>query len=210
MHLSKSESKAVLVNLFRLSLALSEKRNDDAISAYSRILDYTLYDADDELPSLIPIVQPKQDEIDLIISEIKQEPTETAVPTLYPTAISAGSGVPTTSAPITYNNMASAFASVLNNRKDFEHELSHINHTGSDDEVEESFVSGEEDEEEEEEEEGEEEEEEEEEELPLESVRIKKVFYWKNTDNGDIYKCLPDGELGEKVGRYVDDKPVFD
>lgn len=225
MPLSKSESKAVLVNLFRLSLALSEKRNEDAVSAYSRIVEYTLYDPDDEMP---PLVQAKQDDIDLIISEIKQEPT--ALPTLFPSSISVTSNLPTVSSPLPYNNMSSAFPFV-------DRELSHIEHDGSDDEAEvESEAEAEEEEaeaeeeadaeaeteaeeeeeeaeaeEEEKEAEAEEEEEEvEEEELPLESVRIKKVFYWKNTDNGDIYKCLPDGELGEKVGKYVDDKPVFD
>jgi hypothetical protein len=229
MPLSKCESKAILVNLFQLSLALSEKRTNDAVSAYSRILDYTLYDQSDELPS---IIQPKQDEIDLIISEIRQE-VPTAVPTLCPTINHAVSVEPTTSAPVSYSNMTSAIPVGL--RRNFEDDLSDIDHAGSGDEfeegedvseasdyegdaekaadkevAEEEEEEAEEEEEEEEAEEEEEEEAEEEEELPLESVRIKKVFYWKNTDNGDIYKCLPDGELGEKVGKYVDDKPVFD
>jgi len=64
--------------------------------------------------------------------------------------------------------------------------------------------------EEEEEEEVEEAEEEEVLELDLEPVRIKKVIYWKDINSGDIYESLPDDEVGEKVGQYVDGKPVFE
>ena len=55
-----------------------------------------------------------------------------------------------------------------------------------------------------------EEEEEEVVELDLEPVRIKKIIYWKDINSGDIYESLPDDEVGEKVGQYVDGKPVFE
>ena len=80
--------------------------------------------------------------------------------------------------------------------------------------VEEEAAAADDDEEEEAvEDEGEEEQVEEEEEvleLDLEPVRIKKVIYWKDINSGDIYESLPDDEVGEKVGQYVDGKPVFE
>jgi hypothetical protein len=52
---------------------------------------------------------------------------------------------------------------------------------------------------------------EEEVELDLEPVRIKKVMYWKDVNSGDIYTYIPEDEgVGDKVGTYVDGKPVFD
>jgi len=54
------------------------------------------------------------------------------------------------------------------------------------------------------------EEEEQEQELELVPVRIKKVTYWKDEPTGDIYQYLADDECGDKVGTYVDGKPVFD
>jgi hypothetical protein len=87
-------------------------------------------------------------------------------------------------------------------------------------EEEEDEVAEEEEEEEEEvadeeEEEGvdvkakEDEEEEEVLELDLEPVRIKKTIYWKDVNSGDIYEMLPEDEVGDIVGKYVDGKPVF-
>jgi hypothetical protein len=67
--------------------------------------------------------------------------------------------------------------------------------------------------EEEEEEVAEEEEEEvaeeEEVELDLEPVRIKKTIYWKDVNSGDIYDMLPEDEVGDRVGKYIDGKPIF-
>jgi hypothetical protein len=63
---------------------------------------------------------------------------------------------------------------------------------------------------EEEEEEAPPEEEEEEVELDLEPVRIRKVIYWKDKENGDLYQYLPDDEVGDKVGSYVNGVPVFE
>ena len=79
----------------------------------------------------------------------------------------------------------------------------------ADDEVAEDDVA-EDDVEEEEAAEDEVEEEEEVVELDLEPVRIKKIIYWKDVNSGDIYESLPDDEVGDKVGQYVDGKPVFE
>jgi len=208
MPLDKSESKAILVNLFRLSISLSEKRTEDAVAAYSKILDYTLFDSDDDMPPLIPLNQAKKiDEIDLIISEIKADGTPCSCTTACHHS-SSPSKEATVGLPNKCNVSTSGFPpSQMDDLSDIDNE-SDVNVSEKEEEVAADEV--EEEVGEEKEEEDAEEEEEEVEDLPLESVRIKKVFYWKNTDNGDIYKCLPDGELGEKVGRYVDDKPVFD
>ena len=60
MPLNNSETKALLVNLFRLSISITEKRTEDALEAYSNIIDVAF-----------PLV--KEPEIDLIISEIPEE-----------------------------------------------------------------------------------------------------------------------------------------
>ena len=62
MPLNNTETKSLLVNLFRLSLSLTEKRPDDALEAYSNILDVAFSED-----------VPKVPEIDLIISEIQPE-----------------------------------------------------------------------------------------------------------------------------------------
>ena len=47
-------------------------------------------------------------------------------------------------------------------------------------------------------------------ELDLEPVRIRKVIYWKDKESGDLYQYLPDDEVGDKVGSYVNGVPVFE
>ena len=44
----------------------------------------------------------------------------------------------------------------------------------------------------------------------LEVVRIRKVLYWKDTETGDLYAYMPEDEVGDKVGKIVDGKAVFD
>ena len=226
MPLSTKETKALLINIFRLSMAVAEKRTGDAIDAYSKIVDTAVTDSfvndsfgndafdDDEMPELIPFVQATHDDIpqlipvyktdspdiDLIISEIK-----TAVPTLESTTVFGESGKTTSSAPL-----PSVFNCDEDNiaiDEDFDVDASAADEESADEES----ASDEEEEEEEEEEEVEEEEEAEEEavELDLEPVRIKKVIYWKDVNSGDIYTSLPNDEVGDKVGSYVDGKPVF-
>jgi flagellar biosynthesis GTPase FlhF len=156
---------------------------------------------DNEMPPLISLATlsavsagaQQTQHIDLVISETEQEPAQ--IPQRTP----------------------SVSSSVGENEVGDEEEE-------ADDEAEEEEVDEEEEAEEEEaeeeeaeeaeatdaEEEAEEEAEAEEVELNLEPVRIKKVIYWKDTDSGDLYAYLPDDEVGDKVGSYVDGKPVFD
>jgi hypothetical protein len=93
-----------------------------------------------------------------------------------------------------------------------------LNDAGEAEEEEEGSAEAEEAEEEEEgsaeAEEAEEEEEgsaeaEEEVALNLEPVRIRKIIYWKDVDSGDLYQYLPDDEVGEKVGGYINGIPVI-
>jgi len=77
--------------------------------------------------------------------------------------------------------------------------------------VEEEAIKVEEEEEEDESEEDEseeetEEEEEEEEEEELVEITIKDKKYYKNEDNNDLYSVLEDGEPGELIGKYVNNK----
>jgi hypothetical protein len=203
MPLTKDESKKILLNAFRLAIAVSERRADDATLAYSNILDSTLYandDFDDDMPPLIPIAKPESN-INLVISEIEQMPLSSF----------SNAGPPNAD---NYDDEAS-----VEQEQEQEQEQEHSQEEtgeeveedeGEEDEGEEDEGEEEEGEEEEGEEEVEEAEEEDEEELELEPVRIKKVIYWKDSKSGDIYVCLPEDEVGDKVGRYVDGKPVFD
>ena len=82
-----------------------------------------------------------------------------------------------------------------------------LNDAGEAEEEEGSAEAGEAEEEEEEEEE--EAAEEEEVALNLEPVRIRKIIYWKDVDSGDLYQYLPDDEVGERVGGYINGFPVI-
>jgi cobalamin biosynthesis protein CobT len=208
MPLTKNESKTILLNAFRLALAVSEKRTDDATAAYSNILDSALAqgnDSDDDMPPLISLGKPESN-IKLVISEIEQQQQwhQDKVPFAF-------ASVPTAMSPECDADDYDDEAVVEELGQDTEEsvgEESVVEEEPADDEAEESV--GEEEEAEESVVEDAVAEEEEVEELELEPVRIKKVIYWKDSKSGDIYVCLPEDEVGDKVGRYVDGKPVFD
>jgi len=232
MPLTNSEKKALLVNVFRLSLAVAEKRSYDAVEAYSNIVDGAFTDDDDydDLPPLVPLTETKgsSPDIDLVISEMPSEimKDDSFVTKRFGVGASNYLG---------QQRFAADFDSGLNDCvasvSDQEDEES-----DADEEVdeEEATANAEEEEEEEAEETADAEDDEEEleatatatatatadatadaeeveaVELEVDIVRIKKVLYWKDVNSGDIYSCLPDDEVGEKVGRYIDGKPVFD
>jgi len=234
MPLTKNESKKILLNAFRLALAVSEKRQDDATIAYSNILDSALLthsdddSDDDDMPPLIPLCKPESN-INLVISEIEQSQQQAQEwaqgsgtrPVPYAFAYASppyaeadctsdyedgvGSDVPGTGAE---EAVESVMKKVVVSAEE-EEVVAESEEEADEEEADEEEA----DEEEADEEEAEEEEEEVEElelELELEPVRIKKVIYWKDSKSGDIYVCLPEDEVGDKVGRYVDGKPVFD
>jgi len=198
MPLNPAETKAMLIQLFRLTLAVKEQRTEDAVRAFTTILDSSLEPV--AVPALVgvdinDVASEAEGDVQLIISE-------TAPPPLNPVA------EPLVHRSFPVNTVGSAFGD--------KSELSSI----SGDEAGEDVSVINEDEasvaemasvaEADAEEEGEEVEAEEEVDLELEPVRIKKVMYWKDVNSGDIYTYLPEDEgVGDKVGTYVDGKPVF-
>ena len=50
-------------------------------------------------------------------------------------------------------------------------------------------------------------EEEEEEGLEVETIKINKIYYWKDVNSDDVYTCVPpDDDVGDKVGTYKNGK----
>ena len=200
-----------LSHLFELALYISSKDRIRAELTYAKLLQTakvpvskyvdddisTIYGEDDDdscadMPPLVPLTEPVVAPIELRISEIKGN-------------ASVGGLFDEITKPAT--------EPVVSVEED------------DDELVEEDEVAEEEEEEEQEQEEevAEEEKEadimakedevaEEEEEvleLDLEPVRIKKTIYWKDVNSGDIYEMLPEDEVGDIVGKYVDGKPIF-
>jgi hypothetical protein len=206
MPLTTNETKGLLVQMFRLTLATAQQRHEDAVAAFTSILDSTLAtrfdlntccadistidgDSDDDMPPLVPL-DAQHVPVQLIISE--------TAPT--PVVASASSAF----TPIAQNVVVGAF----NISGDI---VGSDDEPASDEEEDEDAPSGDSAAASEAEEESDHDDEAEEVELNLEPVRIKKVMYWKDVNSGDIYTYIPEDEgVGDKVGTYVDGKPVFD
>jgi len=203
MPLNTSETKALLLNVFRLTLAVSEKRESDAINTFSNILDgIIVQNIDNAVLDISSIANEENnhvDEINLVIQEDTDGDNK----------------------PLTTETSFHPLISKKGEKNGMEEELvvedEQHNLVEEEEEEEEDLEEEEEDleeviEEEEEELEEvieEEEEEEEEVELNLEPVRIKKTLYWKDLDNGDLYTYLPDDEVGDLIGAYKDGKIIF-
>lgn len=204
MPLTKNESKKILLNAFRLALAVSEKRTEDATVAYSNILDSALSQAsdsdDDDMPPLISLGKPESN-IKLVISEIEQQQQtqhHDQAPYVFANQSATDDYEDEPMVETLGQDKSDTEEESTVEEEEEEIEVTVVN--AEEEEVEESVVDAEE----------EDEAEEEVEELELEPVRIKKVIYWKDSKSGDIYVSLPEDEVGDKVGRYVDGKPVFD
>jgi len=176
-----------------MALATAERRSEDAVSAFSDIVNstfqaptavtHTIYHnrdddsmssismtSSDDLPPLVPINTPVYDYFGVSAQDdgVKLIITEDEKP-------------------------------VVEKQSGHDDKKAGVNEEEEVDETEEEEV----------EEVEEQSEEEEEQELELVPVRIKKVTYWKDETTGDIYQYLPDDECGDKVGMYVDGKAVF-
>jgi len=221
-----NESKKLIVGMFRMALAASERRSEDAVKAFSDILDTTIVDQQQK-PWSCPPYQQSRFDIDAASSvsnassmpelvplstvhnylrtmNVKQQQEDDAVKLVISETEQEQSQEQSQAQALDSNHpLNTRIGSTLNTTTVQEQEQE-----VEDDEVEEE---AEEEEEEEVEEEAEEEEEveEEEEELQLVPVRIKKVTYWKDELTEDIYQYLPNDECGHKVGTYIDGKPVF-
>ena len=213
MPLSVTETKELLIQLFRLTLASSEKRTEDSVQAFSNILDVTLPSADQKKEVLVnDLCNPSQ--IDLIISEINApldcspvQASNCSVNDLYDNYSEEDDGSDASSDKV-ISEAEDAEASVTEagvaEASVAEASVAEANVEVAEADVEEADVAITEEEQEEEKEE------EEEEALEVEPVRIRKIIYWKDINTGYIYTYLPDDEVGEKVGAYVGGKPEFD
>jgi hypothetical protein len=219
MPLDKQETKALLLNLFRLSIALTEKRSEDAVQVVSTIIDNFILSNNTEALGDISAVSAYGDEIDIVVQEIREQEnlavSEHVIQTPYSFAKNTNEvkKEPNTTAQQKIDNQNSEHVpentcvseSEVQSEDESEEEESEVQPE------EESEVQPEEDESEvQPKDESEVQPEEEEIELNLEPVRIKKILYWKDSDNGDLYTYLPNDEVGDKIGAYVDGKPVFD
>jgi hypothetical protein len=228
MPLSTQEVKNLLKEVFRLVIALNKDDQTQALSAFSSILDTALVETDEyaDMPPLVAEVKrggeysmpdlesvnehvasanwklstahasstsPAEDDVRLIITETEQPKEELSV-------IDPDEGV-------------EAIALNDDGEPEEEEEDAAEEEEEEEEEVAEEDVAEEEVAEEEvaEEEVAEEEVAEEEAvELDLEPVRIRKVIYWKDAATGDLYQYLPDDEVGDKVGSYVNGVPQFE
>lgn len=222
MPLNMHESKKLIVGMFRLALAASERRSEDAVKAFSEILDTTIVDSPQQKPWTCHPYQPSRFDIDAAssVSDSSSMPELVPLSTVHnylrtmnvqqdqaDDTVKLVISETEEQKPLDSNHpvntridSASNTTTVLSAPEQKEEEA-------EDDEEQEE--EAEDDEEQEEEEDEEEQEDVEEEELQLIPVRIKKVTYWKDELTGDIYQYLPNDECGHKVGTYIDDKPVF-
>jgi len=247
----KPEMRMLLIRVVKMMLATAERRSDDAIKAFTEILDSaasapqeqeqkqaartvpwssfnvksgcTDDDSDifDDLPALIPISRlptaasasastVDDGNVDLVISEESCVSAATAVPALTKTVQAVQTIVMNVCTPAEEEAAAEEEEEQEAAEEEEEQEAAaeEEQEAAAADEEEQEAAADEEEQEADEEEE-QEAAEEEEQELDLVPVRIKKVTYWKDELTGDIYQYIADDECGDKVGTYVDGKPVF-
>ena len=220
MPLTFQESKNLMVKMFRLALAASERRSEDAVRSFSDIVDSTFTSHRVE-PRVFPFQatyhtgQSKRDDdaVSTISGTSSNDmpplgPLATASPVYDYFGVSALPHDEEVKLVISEDDAPIQSAVVAEEKPEDKEDDDEVE--GEDEEEVEEDDDEVEEEDEIEEEVEEEEVEEEEQELELVPVRIKKVTYWKDELSGDIYQYLPDDECGDKVGTYVDGKPVFD
>ena len=225
MPLNPTETKAMLIQLFRLTLAVKEQRTEDAVRAFTTILDSSLE------PVAVPAVAGTDindvaseggGDVQLIISEtVAPPPIVVPEPLIHRSfqvnTVGSAFGDKSELSSISGDEAGEAVSIADNLSEDDAteeavDEAEEAVETEDVDEAEEAVETEDVDEAEEavETEDVEDEDVDEEVDLELEPVRIKKVMYWKDINSGDIYTYLPEDEgVGDKVGTYVDGKPVF-
>ena len=219
MPLSTTEVKNLLKDVFRLVIALNKDDQPQALSAFSSILDTAITDEYADMPALesVPAVSRT------LFRPVHADTSE--LEEVFCPSASLAARAPV----VAQVNHDDDVHLVISEKVVTDDELSVIEPSevvdvpdGDDEGVEAveidedgNEVAAEEEEAVDEEEvvdEAEEEEaaDEEEVELDLEPVRIRKVIYWKDKESGDLYQYLPDDEVGDKVGSYVNGVPVFE
>jgi len=199
-----------MVKMFRLALAASERRSEDAVRTFSDIVESTFssqnnnYHAPHVFPFQATYRTGNQD--DDRVSTISKT-SSNDMPPLVPLDAKGNVGYDYfgLDKPVEEEGVKLVISETEKEEEAEDEEVEEEVEAEAEDEEAEAEVAEEEVEEEEEEVEVEEEEE-----LQLVPVRIKKVTYWKDELSGDIYQYLPDDECGDKVGTYVDGKAVFD
>lgn len=193
-----------------------------SVAEVARTADAVATEDDDEMPPLISLataaVGAQSQHIDLVISETEQEATQSQTQSQSQSQSQPkAQRTPSVSSSLGENEVGDDEEAEGSDAEGSEDEAEATDaEEGSEEEAEaeeegsEAEAEAEEEEEEEAEAEEEAEPEAEEIELNLEPVRIKKVIYWKDSDSGDLYAYLPEDEVGDKVGSYVNGKPVFD
>ena len=207
MPLSTQEVKNLLKEVFRLVIALNKDDQTQALSAFSSILDTALVETDEyaDMPPLVAAVK-RGGEYSMPDLESVNEHVASAnwkLSTAH--ASSTSPAEDDVRLIITETEQPKEELSVID--PDEGVEAIALNDDGEPEEEEEDAAEEEVAEEEVAEEEVAEEEAVE---LDLEPVRIRKVIYWKDAATGDLYQYLPDDEVGDKVGSYVNGVPQFE
>ena len=218
-----NETKALLLNIFRLTLAISNNNQNEAVSTFSNILDGVIvHNIADQFGNISSISNVDDDGIKLVINEdklaINEVVTQVTVPvvsgqTAYNFQTNVNDIQDDEEEEEEEDNVEVVEEEEDHNVEVVEEEEDHnveVVEEEEDDNVE--VVEEEEDDaevmevEQDQEEEEVDQDQEEEVELNLEPVRIRKVLYWKDLDNGDLYSYLPNDEVGDLVGSYIDGK----
>jgi len=222
MPLNPTETKAMLIQLFRLTLAVKEQRTEDAVRAFTTLLDSSLE------PVAVPAVAGTDindvaseagGDVQLIISEtVAPPPIVVPEPLIHRSfqvnTVGSAFGDKSELSSISGDEAGEA-VSIADNMSEDEATEEAVDEAVETEDVDEAADEDVEeaadvDEAEEAVETEDVEDVDEEVDLELEPVRIKKVMYWKDINSGDIYTYLPEDEgVGDKVGTYVDGKPVF-
>ena len=216
MPLSTTEVKNLLKDVFRLVIALNKDDQTQALSAFSSILDTAITDEYADMPTLeqVPAVSRTLFRpIHADMSELEEvfRPSVPRAPVVAQVNHDDDVHLVISEKVVTDDELSVIEPSEVVDVPDGDDEgveAVEIDEDGNE-------VAAEEEEAVDEEEvvdEAEEEEaaDEEEVELDLEPVRIRKVIYWKDKESGDLYQYLPDDEVGDKVGSYVNGVPVFE
>ena len=205
-----------MVKMFRLALAASERRSEDAVRTFSDIVDSTFTGPSPnfQAPHVFPFQttyragQRDDDGISTISRTSSND-----MPPLVPLDAKVDNGYDYfgIDKPVAEEEGVKLVISeaVADEEEEADADEADADEADADD-ADEADEDADEDADEEEEDADADADEEEEEELQLVPVRIKKVTYWKDELSGDIYQYLPDDECGDKVGTYVDGKAVFD
>ena len=213
MPLNQQEKKALLLNLFRIACSRSE---ETATDAFSHILDANVF------PELATVEAdtPKSDDSAsgaVAVNHVITLDTDTGVRTFHQDPLNTAIDLVISEEDHAEDETLSHIVGSVNHvetEADAEGDDAEGDDAEGEEEedaegevVEEEDAEGEEVEEEDAEGEDAEEEAEGEEGLEVETIKINKIYYWKDVNSDDVYTCVPpDDDVGDKVGTYKNGK----